>query len=72
MKKPKFKNKPAIVHAAVAAAVEPLAPDSPYHDPTTEQLAMLAVHLAKDIPTNPQRTYADKGWKGMGDWLGTG
>ena len=25
-----------------------------------------------DIPAKPQRTYADKGWKGMGDWLGTG
>ena len=25
-----------------------------------------------DIPTNPQRTYAQAGWAGMGDWLGTG
>ena len=25
----------------------------------------------KDIPTNPSRAYADEGWKGMGDWLGT-
>jgi FMN phosphatase YigB (HAD superfamily) len=25
-----------------------------------------------DIPANPNQTYADKGWKGMGDWLGTG
>ncbi|MGO9112954.1 MAG: integrase repeat-containing protein [Thermoguttaceae bacterium] len=25
-----------------------------------------------DIPTNPQRVYRNKGWKGMGDWLGTG
>src|SRR5262249_44851868 len=24
-----------------------------------------------DIPTNPQQTYAGRGWKGMGDWLGT-
>lgn len=24
-----------------------------------------------DIPTNPSRTYADDGWQGMGDWLGT-
>ncbi len=24
------------------------------------------------IPSNPDKTYADKGWKGMGDWLGTG
>jgi hypothetical protein len=28
--------------------------------------------LPADIPTNPDKTYADKGWKGMGDWLGTG
>ncbi|MEI7728541.1 MAG: DEAD/DEAH box helicase family protein [Verrucomicrobiota bacterium] len=27
--------------------------------------------LPKDIPASPERTYADKGWKGMGDWLGT-
>jgi hypothetical protein len=25
-----------------------------------------------DIPTNPNKTYAEKGWIGMGDWLGTG
>jgi len=25
-----------------------------------------------DIPSNPQNTYKDKGWKGYGDWLGTG
>jgi hypothetical protein len=25
-----------------------------------------------DIPTNPNITYAGKGWNGMGDWLGTG
>ena len=25
-----------------------------------------------DIPTNPRYTYKNKGWKGMGDWLGTG
>ena len=25
-----------------------------------------------DIPTNPNNTYAKSGWKGMGDWLGTG
>ena len=25
-----------------------------------------------DIPGNPSKAYADKGWKGMGDWLGTG
>ena len=29
-------------------------------------------HLPADIPTNPHRTYDDKGWKGMGDWLGSG
>ena len=26
----------------------------------------------KDIPANPARTYKDKGWISMGDWLGTG
>jgi len=25
-----------------------------------------------DIPAGPGRTYKNKGWKGMGDWLGTG
>ncbi len=25
-----------------------------------------------DIPVNPGRSYADSGWAGMGDWLGTG
>ena len=25
-----------------------------------------------DIPTNPYFVYASSGWKGMGDWLGTG
>jgi hypothetical protein len=24
-----------------------------------------------DIPSNPNRTYADSGWAGMADWLGT-
>ena len=28
--------------------------------------------LPQDIPANPSGTYANKGWKGMGDWLGTG
>jgi hypothetical protein len=28
--------------------------------------------LPTDIPTNPNSTYAHKGWKGFGDWLGTG
>ena len=28
--------------------------------------------LPVDVPANPHVTYADKGWKGMGDWLGTG
>jgi len=23
-----------------------------------------------DIPTNPNRTYKNNGWKGMKDWLG--
>lgn len=25
-----------------------------------------------DIPGNPQKVYANNGWQGMGDWLGTG
>ncbi len=25
----------------------------------------------EDIPQKPSRTYRDKGWKGLGDWLGT-
>ena len=28
--------------------------------------------LPVDIPTNPNSVYAKKGWKGYGDWLGTG
>lgn len=28
--------------------------------------------LPSDIPTNPNRTYRDKGWAGLADWLGTG
>jgi superfamily II DNA or RNA helicase len=28
--------------------------------------------LTPDVPANPNRTYAHKGWAGMGDWLGTG
>ena len=28
--------------------------------------------LPADIPAKPDNTYADKGWKSMGDWLGTG
>jgi hypothetical protein len=28
--------------------------------------------LPSDIPANPDRVYAGKGWLGMGDWLGTG
>jgi superfamily II DNA or RNA helicase len=28
--------------------------------------------LPDDIPACPDLTYADKGWKGVGDWLGTG
>lgn len=26
----------------------------------------------EDIPSNPNIVYADEGWKGMGNWLGTG
>ena len=26
----------------------------------------------EDIPTVPERSYKNKGWKGYGDWLGTG
>ena len=29
-------------------------------------------HLPRDIPKNPRGAYASKGWKSMGDWLGTG
>jgi superfamily II DNA or RNA helicase len=28
--------------------------------------------LPSDIPENPQIVYFNKGWKGLGDWLGTG
>ena len=28
--------------------------------------------LPRDIPTKPYRPYADKGWEGIGDWLGIG
>ena len=28
--------------------------------------------LPRDIPSNANTVYSDKGWKGMGDWLGTG
>jgi len=28
--------------------------------------------LPSDVPANPNQTYANKGWVGMGDWLGTG
>ena len=28
--------------------------------------------LPADIPVHPYQTYADRGWKGLGDWLGTG
>jgi superfamily II DNA or RNA helicase len=28
--------------------------------------------LPADIPSNPNQVYAEKGWKGKGDWLGTG
>ena len=29
-------------------------------------------NLPPDIPASPSRTYMNKGWKGYGDWLGTG
>jgi len=28
--------------------------------------------LPPDIPSHPENTYKDKGWSGIGDWLGTG
>ena len=28
--------------------------------------------LPSDIPATPDKIYASKGWKGTGDWLGTG
>ena len=28
--------------------------------------------LPKDIPANPDEVYAETGWTGWGDWLGTG
>jgi superfamily II DNA or RNA helicase len=39
----------------------------------TEWIALTrAGKLPKNIPASPHKTYADKGWAGMGDWLGTG
>jgi hypothetical protein len=34
----------------------------------------LAGYEAKpnDIPTNSRQTYRDQGWRGWGDWFGTG
>jgi len=29
-------------------------------------------HKPNNIPGNPYRVYKNKGWKGLGDWLGTG
>lgn len=29
-------------------------------------------HKPNNIPTHPELYYKDKGWKGFGDWLGTG
>ena len=29
-------------------------------------------HKPEDIPASPESTYKQDGWKGMGDWLGTG
>lgn len=28
--------------------------------------------LPSDVPCSPERKYADQGWEGVGDWLGTG
>ena len=32
----------------------------------------MSKNLPDDIPAHPQRTYSKDGWKGWGDWLGTG
>lgn len=37
-----------------------------YHD------LELGIHKPDDIPNAPQSTYKNKGWQGVGDWLGTG
>ena len=29
-------------------------------------------NFPSDIPAGPERVYKNNGWKGMGDWLGTG
>ena len=29
-------------------------------------------HRPADIPSNPNKIYADHGWVSMGDWIGTG
>ena len=29
-------------------------------------------NMPPDIPSNPQKTYLNAGWRGYGDWLGTG
>ena len=29
-------------------------------------------NLPKEIPANPEKVYKGRGWKGIGDWLGTG
>ena len=34
--------------------------------------AMHGLQLPEDIPADPRWVYHEKGWKGMGDWLGTG
>ena len=40
---------------------------------TTEWLSYCRSGKApSDIPTHPERAYADDGWAGMGDWLGSG
>ncbi len=35
-------------------------------------LAHSAGKFPDDLPKNPDKTYAEKGWAGWGDWLGTG
>lgn len=36
------------------------------------KLPRIKKKLPEDIPANPNSTYKDEGWKGFGDWLGTG
>jgi len=36
------------------------------------KLAAKSGKISSNIPHDPQKTYKNKGWKGWGDWLGTG